>query len=323
MNISLQNDTPCCAAVHTCLRVTSIWRICKYLTNWSVEWWSFLHMWRLQGLGRVELLWTDGWVICFLAYWCWYPVMFALAEFCRALPLKLACSFPPLHSHALMRALAFTLHHSPPLSPTRMVSSCAVSAVHVPRHSPTLYSSFLSLLSFYHPPSLALFHLTSLLPPLLLHPSGLPASPFFWLLHLPPFSHVLLFKPAFSLCIPPTPLPPPPPPPTTCLCSTPVSRQLCWTLCEISVGSCYRGTEWMMMVLLVLQGCCVLWPGKARMPFFVQSAQTAECVGCLVCTCLCACACVWCTDPRQVERQQVLAAVPKLSFWNLDEDSWV
>lgn len=30
----------------------------------------------------------------------------------------------------------------------------------------------------------------------------------------------------------------------------------------------------------------------------------------------------WCTDPWQVGRQQVLAAVPKLSFWNSDKKSW-
>lgn len=44
--------------------------------------------------------------------------MIVLAAFRRALPLKLACSFPPLHSHSLMRALAFTLHLPSPLSPS-------------------------------------------------------------------------------------------------------------------------------------------------------------------------------------------------------------
>lgn len=126
--------------------------------------------------------------------------MFALAAFRRALPLKLACSFPPLHSHALMRALAFTLHLSSPLSPTRMVSSRAVPVVHVPRRLP--HTVLLVPVVAIILPSFRLHHLHfftfqshTFLPPLLPHPAGLAASPF--LLHLPPFSHILLFKPIY------------------------------------------------------------------------------------------------------------------------------
>lgn len=118
--------------------------------------------------------------------------MFALAAFCRALPRKLACSFPPLHSQALMRALAFTLHLPSPLSPTPMVSFHMVSAVHVSRHSSILFSSFLSFLSS----SASLCFLSA----------GLPACPGLYLLHPPnltptPFlmssSSYLPFHPAF------------------------------------------------------------------------------------------------------------------------------
>ena len=113
------------------------------------------------------------------------------------------------------------------------------------------------------PPSLTLFHLpiSSFLPPLCLHPAGLslsftlPSS----LIFLPSHPSYLLFQSAL----------PPPLPPTTCLCSTPVSRHLRRMLGEVGDGSSYGGIEWMMMALLVLQGCCVLWPGKAQMPFFL------------------------------------------------------
>lgn len=100
---------------------------------------------RWQCLGGVEHHRTDRQMShLFSAYWCWYPVMFALAAFRRALTLKLACSFPPLHSHALMRVLAFTLHRSSPLSPTRALSSHAVCP------SPLLLVVFLFPWFFYH-----------------------------------------------------------------------------------------------------------------------------------------------------------------------------
>lgn len=132
--------------------------------------------------------------------------------------------------------------------------------------------------------------------------------PFFLhsLLHI----HFLLFNSVLCLL-----LSPPPPPTTTCLFSTPVSQQLCRTYGEVNTGSCYRGTGWMMMVLLVLLGC-VLWPGKEQMLFFFFSTKCSNsgCIGCF------ACVCVSVQDPRQVGRQQVLAAVPKLSISNSNEE---
>lgn len=167
--------------------------------------------------------------------------MFALAAFCRALPPKLACSFPSLHSHALMRALAFTLHLSSPLSPTR-----AVSVVRVPCYSPTLFCSFVPdvaivlssfrlhhFFTFQSHPSYLLYSLT-----LLASMHLLSSISYTSLLFLTSSSPNLLF---FTLHYPYSSASPPPP--TTCLCSTLVSRQLCRTLCEVSVGSCKRGTE--------------------------------------------------------------------------------
>ena len=146
--------------------------------------------------------------------------MFALAAFRRALPLKLACSFSPLHSHALMRALAFTLHLSSPLSPTHMDSSRVASFVH--GCSPTLFSSFLLLRLSYCPSSLTLFftfqsrpsyllYLFTLSPPCIsLHLSSLPPS-----LYSSSSSSYLLFHSVFPVLSSPT----------TCLCSTPVRQQ--------------------------------------------------------------------------------------------------
>lgn len=118
--------------------------------------------------------------------------MFALAAFRRVLPLILACTLPLLHSHALMHALAFTLHLSSPLS--RMVSSRAVSVVHVPRRYPTLFSSFLSLLSSCHPfrPVTYFFTFQSH-PSYLLYPFTPLAS-----LHLPSSVDYTSLPPSFS-----------------------------------------------------------------------------------------------------------------------------
>lgn len=226
-------------------------------------------MWRLHGLGGVELRWTDGWVICFLAYWCWYPVMFALAAFRRALPLKLACSFPPLHSHAVMRALAFTLHPSSPLSPTRTVSSHAAAVVRAPRHSSTLFS-FLSFLPSDHPPAgftytfspSSLFPLTFSVPSPCCPPHLL--SSISYNLFLLPFPQVFIFLSLFHPCQP---------------------------AALVSIGFCCGGIEWIMMVLLVLRGCRVFWPGKAQMPYqrWTVDASVAGYTCVYVCVFLCMC----------------------------------
>ncbi len=140
--------------------------------------------------------------------------MIALAAFRRALALKLACSFPPPHTHALMRALAFTLHLSSPLSPPRTASSHAVSVVQVSGHSSTLFSSISSFLSSSHLHHLYFvtfqshlsYRLHTFTPLASLH---LLSSIFFC---LPP--SCLSLRSWFSLCIPLTPLPPvllPPP----------------------------------------------------------------------------------------------------------------
>lgn len=161
------------------------------------------------------------------------------AAFRRALPFKLACSFPPLHSHALMRALAFTLHLPSLLSPARMVSSRAISVVPPHLVPLVLVVAIVPVTTLFHP------SISSLSPPLPLHPAGLPACPFLYLLHLPSSlrlltssSSYLLFPSASSPLLPASA-----PPPPTYLCSTPVSRQLCRMFGEVSIGSCYRGTE--------------------------------------------------------------------------------
>lgn len=117
-------------------------------------------------------------------------------------------------------------------------------------------------------------NISSLLPPFHIHPAGLPASPVLDLLHHPKLPSSLLLP-----CLPlhtcfftlhsPTRLPPLLLP----LCSTPVSRQFCQMLREVSFGSCDRGIEWWwpIMVLHVLQVCCELWC-NAQMPFIVQRA---------------------------------------------------
>lgn len=195
MNSFCTVEHSCSAAVHTLLSVVSTCNMCKYLTNETLGMMVVVADVKIAGVwGEWRGSWTDGWVICFPAYWCWFPVMFALAAFCRALPRKLACPFPPLHSQALMRALAFTLHLPSSLSPTPMVSSHMVSAVHVSRHSPVLFSSFLYFLSSY-----ASLRFLS---------DGLPTHPVLYLLHPPNhqhhFPHVFsdLFILAFSSCIP-------------------------------------------------------------------------------------------------------------------------
>lgn len=109
----------CCAAVHTFPGATST---CTVLQPDTFKWWSLLQI----EIARHGWSWEEfRWVICFLAYWCWYPVMLALATSRRAQTLKLACCFPLLRRQALMRAFAFTLHLPSPLSPTHTVSSHA------------------------------------------------------------------------------------------------------------------------------------------------------------------------------------------------------
>lgn len=152
-------------------RCSHLWNICAASTCSIAQIWlivaaCFAHMWlRLRAgiLGR-----TDGWVTCFPAYWCWYPVMFALAAFRGALLLKLASSFPSLRSHAPMRALP-SPRIAPPLRLPLPASCCACSSPLVPPR-----------LSTYQPPPLALIHLllSSFLPHLRLHPVSLLASPF-------------------------------------------------------------------------------------------------------------------------------------------------
>lgn len=112
--------------------------------------------------------------------------MFVLVAFCRALPLKLARSFPLLHSHALMRAPAFTFYLSSPLSPTRVVCSRVVSLVRIPRHSRTLSSSFFNCCHCYRP----IIHIScTICPSFFLH----------YLLHI----HFLLFNSVFCLLLSP------------------------------------------------------------------------------------------------------------------------
>lgn len=119
---------------------------------------------------------------------------------CGALPLILARSFPPLHSHALMRALAFTLHRSSPLS------LVFVSAVRVPRHSSTLSSSSPPPVPSCHPPTSItytfspsnLIFLTSFMPSPC-RPLSVSHTPF-----LPYFPAVPPFIPAFSVRTPPS-----------------------------------------------------------------------------------------------------------------------
>lgn len=48
--------------------------------------------------------------------------------------------------------------------------------------------------------------------------------------------------------------------------------------------------------------------------FFSTKCSDSGCIGCF------ACVCVSVQDPRQVGRQQVLAAVPKLSISNSNEE---
>lgn len=151
-------------------------------------------MYRLQGLGAVRLCLTAGWVICFLAYWCLYYVMFALAAF-WALPLNLACSFPQQHSQALMRALAFTLHLPSPLSPALMVSSHAGFCCSCPS---TILHTVLGLSSVpyaWSHPSYFLYSFTLLVSLHLL-------SSYTLLTPLHSFFSSLLFISAFTLCIP-------------------------------------------------------------------------------------------------------------------------
>lgn len=134
-------------------------------------------------------------------------------RFAGALPLILARSFPPLHSHALMRALAFTLHLSSPLSPTRSGFRLCCARPSTLLHIVLLVSAAGTVLSSSHLHHLHFFTFQSHLS-YLLYAFTLPAPlclshslpPFFF---LPSHPSYLLFQSAL----------PPPPPPTTCLCS--------------------------------------------------------------------------------------------------------
>ena len=143
---------------------------------------------------------------------------------------------------------------------------------------------FLSLVLSYHSstPLLVLFHLSisSVFSPPPHNAAGLPASLFLPILHI--LSASLFLTPSFNTCFLPLLLCSRTPP-TTCLCST-LSVGTCWTLCEVSIGSCYTCTDWMMMVMLVLLGCCV-WPGKAQMPFSYK--VLTRCMHRLLCVCMC------------------------------------
>lgn len=218
-------------------------------------------------------------VICFLTYW----------RISQSSTSQIGMLIPSATygSHALMHVHAFTSHLSSPLSPTRTASSHVVSVVHIHCHSPAaslLDPSCLSFLSAYHPSDpitwtffihLCLFTVRARFPATCLYllSSHPPLHTCIFTLHsplllcLPSSSHHLsLFHP----CQP--------------------ALTVCRTLGGVSIRSCYRFTKWMMMVLLVLLGCCVLWPGKARMPFLCTKCSDSACASSFVCVCACVCA---------------------------------
>lgn len=139
--------------------------------------------------------------------------MFALAAFRGALPLTSARSFPPPHSHALMRALAFSLHLSSPLSPTRSGSRLCCARPSTLLHIVLLVSAAGTVLSSSHlhhlhfSPSNLIF-LTSFKPSLC-RPLSISHTPFLPSFSRRPTLHTCFFGPHSPLLFLST----------TCLCS--------------------------------------------------------------------------------------------------------
>lgn len=224
----------------------SVCRICNTVLIIARKDDHFYYVETVEFLGGGAHCWTDGWVICFLTYWCWCPVMFAPAAFCRALPLKLAHSFPPLHmvvTHWCMYTLSLLISFlCLPLAQFALMWFLLCISIATPpqRPSQSLMPVIAITLSSFRPHHLYFFTFQSHPSPLLyvfttLDSLQLLSSPLF----LTSSSSYLHFYSAFPLllCLPSSshhlPLFHP--------CQATLT--VCRMLRGVSIGSCYRYTE--------------------------------------------------------------------------------